>query len=350
MTEKKMAETKMNPEEQETFFDSPHIPFYHLLFYPSWFRLRAGLGESVTPPRCPCFGKSAAVRGFPVLGDSVGPAPPYGFCSLRLGVSARELVLVAAAGRAGTFVLFVVEESFWNAGTLEYWNRGDRGASGCPSFIYSLLAWHSRPKLGTAGARRWAEPTLPALRQRGSDGPSSVLRPLPSALRPPSSLCPRCPLWLKSSSQLTVPSSRQEIGVGQAVLVTQERGQDARDTQGRGVPNAKYRVGEPRDALATPAVVGRSQWDRVFGGARSDRQSDRQGDPRKSAQKSRFLPAPALPDPPGARQEGSPGAKNRVFDRARSDRQSDRQRSVCLDRKPRFQGRQCGYLHQSAMP
>jgi len=36
MTERKMAEKKMNPEENETFFGSPHIPFYHLLFYPSW--------------------------------------------------------------------------------------------------------------------------------------------------------------------------------------------------------------------------------------------------------------------------------------------------------------------------
>jgi len=46
MTERKMAETKMNPEEQETFFGSPHIPFHHLLFYPSWFRPQAGPGQS----------------------------------------------------------------------------------------------------------------------------------------------------------------------------------------------------------------------------------------------------------------------------------------------------------------
>jgi len=42
MTERKMAETNMNPEEQETFFGFPHIPFYHLLFYPSWLRPRPG--------------------------------------------------------------------------------------------------------------------------------------------------------------------------------------------------------------------------------------------------------------------------------------------------------------------
>jgi len=42
-----MAEKKMNPEEDETFLGSPDIPFYPLLFYPSWFRLQAGLGISV---------------------------------------------------------------------------------------------------------------------------------------------------------------------------------------------------------------------------------------------------------------------------------------------------------------
>jgi len=183
MTEKKMAETKMNPEEQETFFDSPHIPFYHLLFYPSWFRLRAGLGESVTPPRCPCFGKSAAVRGFPVLGDSVGPAPPYGFCSLRLGVSARELVLVAAAGGAGSFVLFVVEESF---GMLEHWNTGIGGTGAPPAAHPSIIpfspgiAGRSWGRLGQGGGRS------PPYRLAAKRFRWAVLCPPSSALSVPS--------------------------------------------------------------------------------------------------------------------------------------------------------------------
>jgi len=43
MRERKMTERNMNPEQNETFFGSPHIPFYHLLFYPFWLRPEAGL-------------------------------------------------------------------------------------------------------------------------------------------------------------------------------------------------------------------------------------------------------------------------------------------------------------------
>jgi len=40
-----MTEKKMDPEENETSFGSPHLPFCHLLFYPFWFRPQAGLGN-----------------------------------------------------------------------------------------------------------------------------------------------------------------------------------------------------------------------------------------------------------------------------------------------------------------
>jgi len=35
----------MNPEENETFFGSPHIPFCHFLFYLFGFRPQAGPGN-----------------------------------------------------------------------------------------------------------------------------------------------------------------------------------------------------------------------------------------------------------------------------------------------------------------
>jgi len=35
----------MNPEQNETFFGSPHIPFYHFLFYASELRPQAALGS-----------------------------------------------------------------------------------------------------------------------------------------------------------------------------------------------------------------------------------------------------------------------------------------------------------------
>jgi len=48
------------------------------------------------------------------------------------------------------------------------------------------------------------------------------------------------------------PDAQRPFGPGPP----SNRGQDARDTQGQGVPNAKYRVGEPQDALATLRVAG----------------------------------------------------------------------------------------------
>jgi len=102
--------------------------------------------------------------------------------------------------------------------------------------------------------------------------------------------------------------------------------------------------GPDKQRLPTPLQARSGQW--RFGA----KKSDRQGDPRKSAKKPRFLPVPAPTATPGARPPGFLAPKYRVFGRARSDRQSDRQRFVCLGRKPRFQGRQWGYRHQSAMP
>jgi len=44
ITERNMRERKVNPES-EAFFDSPHFPFYHLLFYTFGLRPKAALGE-----------------------------------------------------------------------------------------------------------------------------------------------------------------------------------------------------------------------------------------------------------------------------------------------------------------
>jgi len=115
----------------------------------------------------------------------VGPAPPYGFCSLRLGVSARELVLVAAAGGAGSFVLFVVEESF---GMLEHWNTGIGGTGAPPAAHPSIIpfspgiAGRSWGRLGQGGGRS------PPYRLAAKRFRWAVLCPPSSALRPPSSV------------------------------------------------------------------------------------------------------------------------------------------------------------------
>jgi len=45
MTDRKMAEKKMHVQQNEISFGSPHVLFYHFLFYPSWFRPQAGLGN-----------------------------------------------------------------------------------------------------------------------------------------------------------------------------------------------------------------------------------------------------------------------------------------------------------------
>jgi len=87
----------------------------------------------------------------------------------------------------------------WNIGILESGGPGRLRLPILPLFP-SRLALPAEAGDGWGKAVGGAHPT--GLRQRGSDGPSSVLRPPPS-------LCPRCPLGLKSSSQLTVPSSQR---------------------------------------------------------------------------------------------------------------------------------------------